>query len=457
MELSPSSAASEIDSELGREGDINALIQQSGSATTHLLKPKAFFHDRDRFYVVMQRADGSLEKELEARRFDLREGLGTLIQIAQGLQELQDLRIAYRDLKPANVLRFDDQWLLSDFGIARNLSTKTATKTFAQYGTSEYLPPEVWNGEPRTAKSDFYAFGVLLHEVLNGARPFPAGSLEAQRNHHLHTVPADLPDTVPPTVRRLATRLLKKNPAERPQDAREIIEALTNARRPLSTGQAELAEAAAALDLKEANDEAVTANQRKHARRVDDLRIQSQADLEEILRSSEEEASAGAPDIALTTDNAQWFLRLGTVRLAFVPWPWTSGLAPKAVEYAQELSGLDGSRMSAFAYGNQALQQPILFAGIVYAAALNGEKKAIANIGYQFEAKTDRGSWVLQRYTQQRSAHMVGREMADYPPIEDQKNTARVVTYHDFITDSKQLNTESVLALLTEAVRDAAQ
>jgi serine/threonine protein kinase len=126
-------------------------------------------------------------------------------------------------------LRLAGRWRIADFGIARDLAEETATYTFAGAGTMPYMAPELWENRPATVKTDLYALGVLAYEVLAGVRPFPGPDEPRFRDQHLYAVPADLTG-VAPGVRRLVLRMLAKNPASRPQDARAVLEELNSAR-----------------------------------------------------------------------------------------------------------------------------------------------------------------------------------------------------------------------------------
>lgn len=206
----------DLDRGLLREGEIATVIRAATSSTDHLLRPySAIFHDKS-LYIVMPRAVRSLEDCLKSGPVDRHLAVSILMDITRGLQELQTLGVIHRDLRPANILEIDSHWVLSDFGISRDLAAMTASHTLHGLGSPAYMAPEVWKLDPKTTKSDLYSLGIILHELVSGRTPFVGPGSDDYRNQHLTLTPPDLPDGAPPVLRRLATRLLSKNPHKRP-------------------------------------------------------------------------------------------------------------------------------------------------------------------------------------------------------------------------------------------------
>jgi eukaryotic-like serine/threonine-protein kinase len=185
-------------------------------------------------YLTMAFVEGGdLASVLEtAGRLPVSRALAIARQIAAGLAAAHDAGVVHRDLKPANVIiDADGTALLTDFGIARSTEAGGInTMPGAVLGTLDYMAPEQAKGGGADRRSDIYAFGLILYELLAGRRPAGApdgglaGLLERieQRTPSLGTI---APQT-PPDLTRVVTRCLEANPAARYQSARELLEAL---------------------------------------------------------------------------------------------------------------------------------------------------------------------------------------------------------------------------------------
>ncbi|WP_062212976.1 serine/threonine-protein kinase [Streptomyces sp. NBRC 109706] len=142
--------------------------------------------------------------------------------------------VVHRDLKPGNLmLTTDDEIKVLDFGIARFMAA--TTKSSQVMGTLAYMPPERFAEHPGDARSDLYALGCVLHELLTGHTPFESGGPVAMMTAHLGTPPtppgrhrAD----IPAALDDLVLRLLAKDPADRPATAAEVHDALRAFGRP---------------------------------------------------------------------------------------------------------------------------------------------------------------------------------------------------------------------------------
>lgn len=139
--------------------------------------------------------------------------------------------IIHRDVKPANVLMPAPDWpLLADFGIAKfTQDDLRLTSTGLIIGTAAYMSPEQATGEPLDARSDVYATGVLLYEMLTGQVPFDGSSAMALLHKHVHApppAPRSLVPNLPEVVESALLRALAKAPDERYQSAAEMSEEL---------------------------------------------------------------------------------------------------------------------------------------------------------------------------------------------------------------------------------------
>lgn len=152
------------------------------------------------------------------------EALAHARAIAAGLAVVHAHGIVHRDLKPGNVMfRYDESLALTDFGIARDLDAgHDMTTTGSVVGTPSYMSPEQCEGLPADARSDLYALGVMLFEMLTGRRPYNA---ESASMLFLQQAEAPIPELPPELARhqRLIERLMAKAPAERYPDAASLL------------------------------------------------------------------------------------------------------------------------------------------------------------------------------------------------------------------------------------------
>ena len=155
--------------------------------------------------------------------------------IAEALAVAHAQGVIHRDIKPANVMvTREGKVLVMDFGIARLISgPETAPQTSAVLGTASYLSPEQAQGQPVDARTDIYALGVVLYEMLTGRPPFTGDSPMAIAYKQVNATPpapsSANPD-VPPELDAVVMRALSKNPANRYQTGKEFADDLERAR-----------------------------------------------------------------------------------------------------------------------------------------------------------------------------------------------------------------------------------
>ena len=151
--------------------------------------------------------------------------LEMLAQILSGLAAAHRAGILHRDLKPDNVLLADDGRVkLGDFGLARAISAHTSTGDLV--GTIAYLSPELVTRGLADARSDVYAAGILLYELLTGKQPFEGEqAVQIAYQHANSTVPAPslITSQTPAAIDRLVAWATAKLPADRPTDAAELL------------------------------------------------------------------------------------------------------------------------------------------------------------------------------------------------------------------------------------------
>ncbi|GAA0587769.1 hypothetical protein GCM10010172_85930 [Paractinoplanes ferrugineus] len=272
--------------------------------------------------LVMPRATRSLAKAIREGDLDIPAGVEVIRQVAMGLSELAQASVAHRDLKPANVLQVDGVWKLADFGISRDLRVSTNRYTFRGQGTAEYKAPEIWAGRPATVKTDLYALGVLAFEVLSGHQPYVGTDEEQFARLHEQEPPPPLPDAVPSMVRRLVLRLLGKDPAQRPQDARAVVETLDNAVRRLEPQREALREAALAAQQRDTEKEATGAALKAKQALLGQQISQALADLRDVLEEAADQVREALPEAELDVRNGlDLELRCEQGRLVVEVWP----------------------------------------------------------------------------------------------------------------------------------------
>ena len=157
-----------------------ARFEREGQALRQLNHPNivkmlAMLQQEGQHYIVMDYVSGgSLYDRLRLKpQLPVPFVLKLAIELADALTRAHYLKIIHRDLKPANVLLAEDGTAqLTDFGVAHFGAKERVTETGTTVGTLDYLSPEALNGEEVDPRSDIWAFGVLLYEMLAGQRPF---------------------------------------------------------------------------------------------------------------------------------------------------------------------------------------------------------------------------------------------------------------------------------------------
>jgi len=148
-------------------------------------------------------------------------------QVAEAVQQAHDVGIIHRDLKPGNVLLAnDDTAFITDFGVARSLDRDGMTRAGAVVGTLDYLSPEQVSGDRADARSDIYALGLLLFEMLTRELPFRSASRAETLAQRVAGRARDIADTgvpVPAHVRRLIRRCLERSPSRRYASVQELL------------------------------------------------------------------------------------------------------------------------------------------------------------------------------------------------------------------------------------------
>ena len=186
------------------------------------------------FYVMPYVAGRSLRERLrEELQLPIDEAVTIARHIADALDHAHQQGVIHRDIKPENILLAEGQAVLADFGIARAMDVAAGdrlTETGLAIGTPAYMSPEQSAGSTRVdARSDIYALGCVLYEMLGGQPPFSGPSPQAiLARHAIDPVPSlrTLRPTVSRALAQVITRALAKVPADRFPTARAFGEAL---------------------------------------------------------------------------------------------------------------------------------------------------------------------------------------------------------------------------------------
>lgn len=183
----------------------------------------------DTHYIVMEHVAGETLKELIRRQgvLPFRQAIVIALQIAAALKHAHENKIIHCDIKPHNILiNRDGTAKVTDFGIARAISSQTATQVAGVLGSVHYLSPEQARGYSVDAQSDLYSMGVVLYEMISGTLPFDAATPIAIAMKHLQEEPrllTELRPETPPNLFALVQKAMAKKPVNRQKDAAEFI------------------------------------------------------------------------------------------------------------------------------------------------------------------------------------------------------------------------------------------
>ena len=190
-------------------------------------------------YFVMPFVEGeSLRSRLLGEQgIPVVEAVWILRDVARALGFAHSHGVVHRDVKPDNVLLAGGSAVVTDFGIAKAVASsriaapgETLTQAGTSLGTPAYMSPEQAAGDPNAdSRSDFYSFGVMAYEMLTGRPPFYDRPTHSLVMAHIAEPPEPIElqlPSIPPQLAALIMRCLAKNPNDRPQSAREILDAL---------------------------------------------------------------------------------------------------------------------------------------------------------------------------------------------------------------------------------------
>jgi eukaryotic-like serine/threonine-protein kinase len=188
------------------------------------------------YYITMELVEGkSLQALLDGgHAFPLPRTLRIMEQTCSALQFAHERNVIHRDIKPANLmLTADDTVKVTDFGTAKILQFGTVQQTAHVMGTPSYMSPEQVKGRAVDGRSDIFSLGVMLYEMVTGEKPFPGQNITTVIYKIVNedpVPPRQIDPSIHPGISAVVMKALVKEPDQRYQSCREMLEDLRNYR-----------------------------------------------------------------------------------------------------------------------------------------------------------------------------------------------------------------------------------
>jgi len=222
-------SAQELEARFVKEARLAGRLQHPNIVTVYDVG-----REGDVCFIAMEYVDGKpLTRYLGAAdTLPLAVKVGIVRQVAEALGHAHARGVLHRDVKPGNILvGADGRVKVTDFGIGKFTEATTSELTRAGHmvGSPAYMSPEQVKGEKLDGRSDLFSLGIVLYELLTGARPFPGESITTLVYQILHTDPKDplaWKADLPIATREVIARILAKSRDQRPADAREFVQEL---------------------------------------------------------------------------------------------------------------------------------------------------------------------------------------------------------------------------------------
>lgn len=192
-------------------------------------------NEGDVYYIVMELIQGKTLKEIivEDGKLSWKWSVNIAIQIASALETAHRNNLIHRDIKPHNIIITEDGMAkVTDFGIAKAVSNSTITAFGTTIGSVHYFSPEHAKGGVTDAKSDIYSLGIVMYEMLTGRVPFDADtpvSVALMQVQEEPIEPRKLNPQIPISVNNIILKAMQKDPADRYQNATEMLIDLSTA------------------------------------------------------------------------------------------------------------------------------------------------------------------------------------------------------------------------------------
>ncbi len=239
-----------MSNEVSVKGNADERFEREGEILKQFRHPNivrflAYGRYQKRTYLAMEFVEGTTLDDVLERKGPIawRKALDLGVQLAEALHYAHQKGVVHRDLKPSNLMiTKDGQLKLTDFGIAKDLDATALTGTGRTLGTAAYMAPEQIRGTPSVShKTDLYAFGVVLYQMLTGQTPFQGKSAMVLMHAHLTEAPPRVSSKVPDVPRALDDlihKMLAKEPSDRPWDAADVSHRLSEIAKLAAAGKA---------------------------------------------------------------------------------------------------------------------------------------------------------------------------------------------------------------------------
>ena len=226
-----------LDPSLGRDAGTRTRFRNEAIAAARISHPGIVAtydsgDDNGVAFIVMELIEGETLREVldKGGRLPIDTAVGLGVQIAEALSRAHSQGFIHRDIKPGNLLiQADGRVRIADFGIAKSIGGIDLTRDGTVMGTARYLSPEQLGGRPADARSDVYALGLVLYEMLAGSTPFNGDTEMATALARLSTDPTPIRTvrpSVPAGLEQVLHQALAREPDDRFSSASELRDAI---------------------------------------------------------------------------------------------------------------------------------------------------------------------------------------------------------------------------------------